>query len=1189
MDNTPTRILDIDALGDSFRAPPAHAQATPLYWWSGADLSRDKLAHHLDLLQEAGIGGTIVGYSHHSDTSLDHGDPTPFSDEWWSLLEWFTSESAARSLTVGMMDYGIISTVLRTVAPATAGLHAGSLSHRMVQVSGGTIARVPLEGAAVVAAAAWPAGSTPIDGPEPIAVEIGSDELRWSVLPGEWTLSVVLRRPGRIGPRDTDFDPMHPNSGAAVIAELYEPFAAHIGPHFGTVFTTFFQDELDLGLMMPMWNDDVARRLRDAGFEPTRWVHALWLDLGDRTLEFRATYRDAVVGLLERHYFKPIYRWHDSRGSRLVMDQMSRGDLRTGRTHYGDFLEVMKWYHGPGNDDPDLNSPSNVTAFRVSASIAHLHDRPLVINEAFHSSGWGVTPATMVRAANLGFVSGANHLILHGLYYTTEGGWWEWASPDFHFRQPWWQHSRDLWRYFARVSEMLRAGRNVADVAIVDPTQDIDLSLSATGSPELARALLGGLGENGVNADVVPMNLFADSVVIASETLDSETLYSEIELAHSRYRVVVIPAIQNLRDNVLTALARFAAQGGKVVVVGPPPVGTEMKKLLAADTEAWDVLPADIAPAELAAHLASLIDPDIRFGVPGVAAAHRSVDGGDLYFLVNMTEADIHTSCSLRSTGRIELWDAWTGDQSTIASTHPGRSEFNVSLRPGESATYLIRSAAGAPALEPENDGAIVDAEVRAIPLSGPWTARVRSTLDNRFGDFEVGNAPVGVETWRVQTGTSSTGPWTPHIVRDGVRFFALGPVAGEDAAEVGARLATLRALDATEPVEVAGGSLAWRPYRFSLETGIDHDPASLDNRTGPHGLKFVPDEFLDPAMLDPRPPVGSVYFFWSTVDSVGAPELLTVTSRSATRVWVDGRPTGIGTPETPVRRLEPWDLLDATAVRSQGMVATGATRSSVLVALTVTAEQPTRAAVVIGGSGFDSSSKARLRWWSGAEPARDYSPELRPGSAGDPGSAWLKVTVPPGALAATIDSGGVVSARVGGEPMVLRSSESAASITVELPRPTHSRSRELVVELRASGPWPDASALRGPIVWECEDGPLDLADWRDLGLADFSGTVTYSTSFALDAPLPVRARLVLNGLVGTATVAVNGSPLPTAMLISNDVTVDAYLRPGRNDLRIEVANTLANFYARVPSPYSAMHEPGGGFVSAEILLVNDR
>jgi len=256
-----------------------------------------------------------------------------------------------------------------------------------------------------------------------------------------------------------------------------------------------------------------------------------------------------------------------------------------------------------------------------------------------------------------------------------------------------------------------------------------------------------------------------------------------------------------------------------------------------------------------------------------------------------------------------------------------------------------------------------------------------------------------------------------------------------------------------------------------------------------------------------------------------------------------------------------------------------------VLVALTVTDGQPTRAAAVIGGSGFTGHPKARLRWWAGPDAAREFNPETAQNPLDGTGRVWLRVVVPPGARSATLNvAGHVVTALIEGVPADLRIPDRSERTTVSWPTPTDSALRELVVEVRPSArQWPDASVLRGPVHWQCGPGPVEPADWRHLGLGDFSGTVTYATAVELDAP--ARASLVLHGLVGTAAVTINGTPLPVAMLTSTDLPVGDFLRPGRNELVIEVANTLANYYGRVPSPYSAMQHPGGGFVAAEIRL----
>ena len=408
----------VDALRRSFVEPSAESRPTPLYWWSGGDLDRERLAWQLDQLAGKGIGGTIVGYSHLPDGGLDHGDPEPLSPDWWELMRWFVAASADRGMTVGAQDYGIIGGILLKAADRTRGFTAGSLENSFEIVSGPAAIRRDVDGGTSHRAVER-GGSRVLD-----AARVESGQVTWTLPEGEWILSTVSLATGKIGLFETDFDPMHPDSGAAVIDLFYERFAEELGEGFGTTFTTFFQDELDLGLMMPMWNSLVSEALAARGFDPDAAQHLLWHGDSDEVMTLRAAYRDIVVDLLESNYFRPIFEWHEAHSTMIVMDQMSRGDLRLGHKHYADFLQTMAWYHGPGNDDPDLTDTRKVAAFKTSASIAHLHGRPRVTNEAFHSSGWGVTPHMIVGGLNVGFAAGANQVMLHGLDYTTDGGWW---------------------------------------------------------------------------------------------------------------------------------------------------------------------------------------------------------------------------------------------------------------------------------------------------------------------------------------------------------------------------------------------------------------------------------------------------------------------------------------------------------------------------------------------------------------------------------------------------------------------------------------------------------------------------------------------------------------------------------------------------------------------------------------------
>jgi hypothetical protein len=194
-------------------SPSPASRPTPLFWWSGGDIDPDKLGYQLDELVGEGIGGTIVGYSHRPDGRLEHGDPTPFSEGWWELFTWFVDESAKRRLSSGVQDYGIIGPVLLSIAPRTAGLHAGSFLNITQSVVGADDWSYSIDDFEVMSLAAWAADERSVDIEAPTLPEVVGSVVRWSVPEGYWTVSLVLKRRGHIGLSDTEFDPLHPRFG----------------------------------------------------------------------------------------------------------------------------------------------------------------------------------------------------------------------------------------------------------------------------------------------------------------------------------------------------------------------------------------------------------------------------------------------------------------------------------------------------------------------------------------------------------------------------------------------------------------------------------------------------------------------------------------------------------------------------------------------------------------------------------------------------------------------------------------------------------------------------------------------------------------------------------------------------------------------------------------------------------------
>ena len=1148
---TSPRIRSIADAYSAFVEPPASTHPTPFFWWSGADLSRPRLEWELDQLKNKGIGGTIVGYSHLPDGRLDHGDPAPFTEEWWELFRWFVDASADRGMTTGIQDYGVIGTVLKSVAPQTSGLNAGTLSNVMTDIEAGEPAILDASDGQIISAIAWPASLSIGQAIALDPVTLSSPAVEWEERTEPWHLSAVVRTRGKIGLDYTDFDPLHPDSGAAVIDTFYANFQRELGDLFGTSFRTFFQDELDLGITMPMWNDAVAEAL-SIDFPEPHLIHALWHDLGECSTAFRSRYRDTIVDLLVSNYFRPIYEWLDARGVLLVMDQISRGDLRLGHTHYADFMETMQWYHGPGNDDPDLGGPRGTAAFAISASIARAAERPLVVNEAFHSSGWAVTPSAIISGANVGFVSGANHLVMHGLNYTTEAGWWEWASPDFHFRQPWWVHSAPLWKYFARVSSILRCGLDAQEVAVLDPSVDLDLDPD-TGAPEIARELLTSLRAAGL-----PALAISQSTLAAAPVSDDG-----LQVGGMPLRVIVLPGMRTVRDSTLGVLSAFVASGGQVIAVDDFPRRTESRSLGVHDTAGWTLANSI---TDVIAELRN--SPAVAPTAPGLMVAHRRLDDADIFFIVNSTDAPIEAPFILTDARRlVESWDPWTG-----RATAARRSDGAITLRleAGRAEVLVVLDQSDDLALE------AIDLPSRTSPLPDTWTVEYLSGLANNYKDFALDERlDLGIETVRF-TVENTTKPARADV---GTRFFVLGPVRPEESLTVEKRL-----LMSEPDFETPIGNLSWRPYDFSPSWGIDDDPLQRDLMIGPHGLKGARDDFLDPLVLDPIIAPGSLYYFCSRSPTPEGSELLRAGSRARFTVWIDGRLAIDNAIEEPAAWYPPWSLRDLRITGSSTHVDTPHDFSVVLIKLTVSADQPTRGYVVLGGSETASPTLATMRWWEGSDPARMFQPRAK-----HAGSVRASLTMPPGSRSAVVRAiGPVVTATVNGSELHVVAMDASPArgeplvvSTITIPDDLNGM---LDITVRGAVDLGNTGGIfTSPIRWTTAPQRVPLASWANCGLADFSGRMKYTTTFTWTRR-PGGVGLGLQGLVGSAEVTLNGQTLGILFDESTTLDLSGAVLDGDNVIEIECANTLGNYYGRWPTPYASTSDAGGGFRAAVLV-----
>jgi len=725
------RTANFDVL-PGFQKPPPGFGVVPFYWWLGDPLTKERLSWQLEQMSGMGVAGYQINYAHTDRGGRSYGltypsKPALFSDEWWQLVGWFMAEAKKQGAGVSLSDY-------------TLGFGQG-----------------------------WCVDEILREHPDVLGQKLELD------------------KDGKVTPRTLPWslNPLHPQSGRWYADKFFGQFERHFPGEGGKGLNFFFSDELQFGVNGHLWSDQFAAEFKKRkGYDIVPELPALFKDVGPRTPKIRLDYNDVATALTEEGFFKPLFDWHQERGMTMGCDHGGRG---RNVVEFGDYYRTQRWNQGPGSDQPHLGK--DVTKAKVAASIAHLYERPRVWLEGFYGSGWGTSSAGVVDATFANYVMGYNLFGIHGMYYSTHGGWWEWAPPDNTFRMPYWKHLRGFMDCVQRLSYLLSQGHHRCDVAILYPVAPMEAGLDGGKAVEAAFSLGGKLYAQGIDFDYIDF-----------QSLNrAEIADRELRVAGERYRMLVLPGMKAIRHTTLEKAAAFKRAGGNVVAVGALP---EASDRIGRDDPQVATLVKELFPQGATADVMEKLPPRDYAG-PGIVQ-HRRIGERDVYVIY---QAPLAADCTFRATGKAELWDPWTGISRPLAVTSQRDGFTQLKLPLGEKEIQLIVFSPG----KAEVAAAASAAPPQVSEVSGDWEFELQPTCDNRFGDFH----------------------WPPTKGCIGAEVRQLWYVAGDNKDGMARRVTCTfgpQFLKSNAPPPAPGTE----PVEFSWRYGLEHDPG----HQGYHGLK---------------------------------------------------------------------------------------------------------------------------------------------------------------------------------------------------------------------------------------------------------------------------------------------------------------------------------------------------------------
>lgn len=1096
----PSREGKID-IRRGFAHPPKGYGNVPFYWWTGDSLKQERLTEQLALMADASTDGFNISYNHtHSDVdsvlnSVGHGwcgrvqggAPRIFSDEWWRIWNTFSAQCARHGIGVGMDDYVVgwkqngeyIDTIL--ALPEIAG-HLGRIHMKTV----GPDEELPPNVVSVV------------------PVEESSNRY------------VVFASPA---------PELTPTFGQRMVEYYLDAFIRHMDDEGRKGMNYFFQDELNYDLDIHSWTPDMPEEfLRRKGYDILPLLPALFTDIGEETAKVRLDYAEVVTRLAGERYFKPIYDWSADRGLIYGSDNMGRG---LNPLCYLDYFSVEQWFTAPGNDAPARGSSFRQT--KVSSSVAHLYQRPRTWLEAFHSMGWDANGALLTYQLDHHIIAGGNLLCMHGMYYSTHGGWWEWAPPSFHFRMPYWPHMKVWLKYAERLCFVLSQGVHVVDVAILYPTETMQAIPGASAEPTLS--LTDWLSPKGCDFDFID---FAS--LQRADIVDGELCVSD-----ERYKVLVLADTRALHEETLAKILAYADSGGTVIGVG------DLMPELAACSRIVRVTDG----SQLLPEIERVLIRDFRSSSGEGRVLHRRVADQDVYMVMDVPKGD---ELFFRTHGKVELWDAQRGTIREIEALRTDEQGTWVRHEAEKHVSQLYVFSPGVPRLAAAAEQPI-EKEKRSLPVEGEWELTVIPTMDNKWGDFRLPATPtfIGVEAREMEC---SFLPGSEAPMGE-----ALTPISSGTPYVYGYGMhMKTRNYDRSLPIDkVLAEALReemqeWDDYAFSWQYGVFDSPGGQ----GYHGLK---------AKVDPR---------FLILDQ-GAHQLF------RTRVYapVEG--------DYRMRRegVKPYAVfVDGEKVTSE-RVSLVEGWHELLIAYADTEKRDYSLAGMRGGS-VDYRQRSMVVFYPMSAPEPQMVGEYEPIVAskwyltdhlaydcrgGEEGRWLYRFRTAPGTTSMHFRTSGVVEAvYVDGTQVADGLGEEGVVVLSDV---NPGISEVLVVGMPAVGE-PGAAFFKEPVALTCEGGKAETGDWTAWGaMKFFSGGVRYTKEVDLAIRKGQHVVLDLGEVDATCEVTVNGKFVDVLINKPCVLDISKQVKPGRNKLEVLVYSTLANHYQTIPSPYKGTAHAG--------------
>ena len=440
---------------------------------------------------------------------------------------------------------------------------------------------------------------------------------------------------------------MDPRTTQAMLDSTYEEYFKRYGKHFGGLVDSVFFDEPSNGCEIYPWSVDFAQEfLKDHAYDIVENLHHLAYDIDEKSPAVRAHFRATQHRLMTANYLEQSREWCHQRNI-IFRGHLTRTEwLSLAAAYWPNELRCYKYVDIPccdplGKAYGFKDTAAYHTGIKVVASAAHIFGKELAGSDCLAVIGDEVSLRDLKGMLDYQMALGINYFVVHGYSYSIDGPRKDEVPPSIFYQHSEWGYMNCLSEYVKTVCGRLSGAVPVCNILMLYPST----SLACQQKPDNESW---SLKSNSwcMLEDEKKIHVLVDDLLSAQRDFDfiDEVTLSELVsgkgiLNHrNNYGAIVLPYVKFIPEYTAQALYRYAAGGGRVILVEDIPVVLSAKpeKLKTQGMEIVNGNPADMLPP------VAEIKGD---GAEDIFVSRYLEDNKNIFFLYNRSRNTFSGSC----------------------------------------------------------------------------------------------------------------------------------------------------------------------------------------------------------------------------------------------------------------------------------------------------------------------------------------------------------------------------------------------------------------------------------------------------------------------------------------------------------------------------------------------------------------